>query len=494
MVKLQATLLLVLMGLMVSFAGTAGPLPRHGLALHDVVYGHWAGLPYQNDPEFGYSVAMDAGWLAVGAPQALVDHGQYGIQRHGAVFLFQREGGQWQYRQTIFGGGYGNSECGYSVAIDVPWLIIGCPGADNHSPSTQAGIVSWYRLFTFNGQPYWAHDYGWNEANGARCGTAVGISNGAPGIFPGGSPDHPVLAYGCPQPNGGAGYVRVWAYDPDTDAWSQLQTLQGGDAANGDRFGASLSLGEDYFLFLAYWLAVGAPDKDLAGHLSNGKVYVFRGTDSPASWSESDSMEPPLAAAYSDTAYGQDVAVLDDRLVIGAPTGYTEDCPGMSRCGYAEYWVYDTDPAPPRWLFGWQDEVDYMDNEGGNPSGPQPSMRYGQAVAISSIGVIAMGAPRTDGYRDGGGAADEAGYLQFRIATTNLSLALGGLRPYVGPYALDYGHFGASLDFGSEYRLAVGAPDSGSLYAGPNGLVYIYGKDRIFRNGFEDTDPCPCLP
>lgn len=486
------TALLALVCLALWPVAAASQPQGHGLALKTVLTGHWAGLPAQDDPAFGFSVAMDGDWLAVGAPLAIVDRGQYGVHRHGAVFLYHREQGHWSYRQTLVDGGYGDSQCGFDVAIDVPWLILGCPGADKTVPLTKTGIVSVYQLGSSGGAPHWFHDFSRNGPDHARCGAAVGISNGGTILIIGGSlADPPVLAYGCPENDGihqGTGFVRVWGVDGQTGSWLALDTLTASDGDMGDAFGTSVALAEDRGLFgsISNWLAVGAPGNDLAGHFNNGRVYVFRGNNAGGSWYEHSTMAPQYASSYDNTQYGEAVALVGDDLVIGAPSGYREDCPGLgARCGYIEYWYFNNSSTNPAWLYGWDDEVDGSDNGGGNPPGPQAGMRYGDAVAIAGNGRIAGGAPETDGFRQGGGLADAAGYVQFRLATTNPTLAVAGLRPSVGPSGPDVGHFGFSLDFGSEYRLAVGAPGFRGAGSAP-GSVYIYEYDFIFRDGFDD--------
>ena len=90
--------------------------------------GDFAGLPGQDDPRFGFSVALHGDTLAVGAPGTLTGSGG-NIYRRGAVFLYRRqqEGHGWQFLQRIAFGVGGDGQCGHAVALSDSFLMVGCP-------------------------------------------------------------------------------------------------------------------------------------------------------------------------------------------------------------------------------------------------------------------------------------------------------------------------------------------------------------------------------
>lgn len=471
----------------------AAELPAHGLALQATLTGDYYGLPAQDDPKFGFSVSMDGNWLAVGAPETIVNFGSgsaYGQGRHGGVFLYHFEGHQWVLRRRYFRGSYGDSKCGYSVSLELPWLLVGCPGGDPTAPAEQIGF-SYFVHLEANG----VGGYAWGVPVGpwapgddasAACGTTVAVSDGAA------SSGFPVIAMGCPGELGNSGVVWTSEY---LENGADVQQLFASDADSYDRFGASLSLYVDHAgVFGKYLLAVGAPHKDLGAGSLHGKVYLFNGTS--GNWAEQDSMTPADPANYSVTLFGEGLALADDTLIIGVTNGYAgydPYCSGSIRCGVGHRyfqtgsnWVLVTPNAVVR----------SFDNDGGNPPGAQPGMEFGKAVALGSLGsspdldeVVAIGAPGTDGFKSMGGALDGTGYVALRSATT-LSISLGELRPPVGFFTAANGRFGDSLDFGSQHRLAVGAPDWGyiTFQSGlvRKGAVFIFGTDRVFQDSFDD--------
>lgn len=460
-----------------SLGSVAAELPPHGLAEHATVQGDWAGLPAQDEPRFGFSVAMDGGWLAVGAPDTIVDlDAPYGTARHGAVFLFHWEDGGWQYKERILQGYHGDSHCGYSVALDVPWLVLGCPGVGTVPENVNSGGAGFYML---DAQGTWNVKTTLTALNQGRCGTAVAVYGGGPS-------GNAIMVYGCPAE--GPGLALLYGYDPLMDDVFGIQSLSPSDGASNDQFGASLSLHVDHNgPFGNQRLAVGAPTKSFSPSFWGGKVYVYDGTFLP--WTVVDSMTHSNPSSYDSTVYGFDLAMLGDNLVIGSPGGGVTNpaCATVPRCGLVERYQKTTSD----WIYVGRALVSNSDNSQGTPSGPQVGMNFGFAVAFSTPGsippvvdagdLVALGAPDTD---DGNG--DETGLVILRAAG-NPGTRYGELRQRFGSLAAPFSHYGLSLDFGSEYRLAVGAPDHGSFITGRKGIVFLYGADRIFQDGFESV-------
>ena len=91
-------------------------------------------------------------------------------------------------------------------------------------------------------------------------------------------------------------------------SWSHVAKVTASDGANGDAFGASVSIKGDT-------LVVGAPTAD-AGAIDAGAAYVFRNTTGNT-WSEQTKLVAASAAA--NARFGTSVATRSSRALIGAP-------------------------------------------------------------------------------------------------------------------------------------------------------------------------------
>lgn len=439
--------------------------------------GDYSGLPAQTaarGPEFGYSVAISGDWLVVGAPGTIVDGNFYGVAEHGAVFVFRREHG-WQLHQRITFPYYGSAaRCGYSVALAPPHLAIGCPGAGSSAaPAGEHGLVVLRRLHA---------DGLWQQAGadlgqtGARCGRAIALNAL-------GSDDPAVVAFGCPGWSNNTGRVWVDRYVPASGLWSGNHVaVTASDASSGDRYGESLALYRAMAgAITVQRLAIGAPYKTHGPALAAGSVYVHSGSD----WSQTAVLTGPSPQNFALTYFGSDVAMNNTQLVVGARGGLTFKCGNVPRCGT----VTRFQRSGANWLL---QEGGGAVNAGGNPPGEQPGMEFGDRVAIGADNWVAVAAPRTDGWTQFNGVAEDVGLVELRRADdggwgVSWNQAQGEVRPgVIGALALAEGHFGHGLNFGGR-RLAVGYPGAGTTVpgSGRRGQVWIYEPDRIFADGFE---------
>ncbi len=463
--------------------GTTGP----DLVRIAVVSGDYGDLPDQteaNGPEFGYSIAMDGGWLAVGAPGTLVDGGPNlgGVKPNGAVFVFQREQGSWQLRQRIVGAYHGAApRCGHSVALKLPHLVLGCPGAHaSPSFSNQEGRTRYFRL---NEHGAWVSStHGSTHADtfgDSRCGTSVAVSAS------GASNGDAVTATGCPGWDSARGRVLTRTLSTVSGSWSSTTQLMASNAAAADRFGQTVAIVRDeVFGISARRLAVGAPSKQHGGAGFAGSVYVFE--DSP--WTQTAHITGPSPSSFSSTFFGSALAITNNQLIIGARGGVTASCPNAPRCG--------TVTRYQRISNAWQfQEGGGAINAGGNPAGEQPSMWFGNAVAIGFDNWVAVAAPRAD--RSTAtlppGIAANVGMVELRRNDVGgfgvgSPQSQGELRPgAIIPGVAASGQFGTAIAFGDR-RLAIGYPFAGTLSISGTvrrGQVWIYEEDRIFANDFE---------
>lgn len=449
--------------------------------IHDATLtGDFSELPDQGvnpGPGFGFSVAMDGDWLAVGAPGTNFIGGSFGKADHGAVFLYRRNGSDWQYVQRILDPAWGDSQCGYSLALSVPHLVVGCNRADEISnPSTEAGIARWYRL-DGNGTN-WQIDSGYHGPPQQMCGTSVAISD----VHADGSV---VLAIGCPGSLSDNGSVVVYSYDAALDSWSGPVFIFASDGAPADRFGASLALWRSTSGPVSQRLAVGAPSKEHGSADGAGSAYLFEG----ANWAEVASYTHPSPTFYPNANYGAALAMNETQLIIGSPGGISNNCPDpdpltFPRCGFVRR--FEPDESIP--FAGGGSAVNAL----GNPPGEQLEMRFGNAVALGPYNWTATAAHFADGYDANGQLATKTGLVELRRAddggySVHHDDQRTALRPDpLGPESLAGGSFGTSLDFG-DLQLAVGYPFAGN-FSGRHGEVWIYRMlvpDQIFSDRFE---------
>ncbi|MBL7163789.1 MAG: sortase [Anaerolineales bacterium] len=87
---------------------------------------------------FGDSVTTNGNSIVVGA----TGQAQYGMQRAGTAYSFERRNGDWELQTQIASvEPYSESSFGSSVAIDGDWILVGEPGV-----SPKAGIIHIYSL------------------------------------------------------------------------------------------------------------------------------------------------------------------------------------------------------------------------------------------------------------------------------------------------------------------------------------------------------------
>ncbi len=126
-----------------------------------------------------------------------------------------------------------------------------------------------------------------------------------------GSPneDQDATGGGTTVNNAGAAYFFL----RNGDTWSQVQKVVAGDRGSGDNFGRQVDLDGAYAV-LGSW----HDDEDAAGanQLSNaGSAYVF--SRSGNTWSQQQKLS--ASDRYIDDAFGREVAIAGDQIIIGAP-------------------------------------------------------------------------------------------------------------------------------------------------------------------------------
>lgn len=269
--------------------------------------------------QYGTSVALAGGYLAIGAPleasSAAVgsDNATPGA---GAVYLYRRIGLSWVALGKLKAPTPKVGDFfGAALALDGDTLVVGTPGDD--VAAQDAGAV---HVFERVG-PTWVHTAELRANNGGlwdQLGMAVALDGdrvlaGAPledssatGVDGNGAND--ALA------DAGAAYV----FERNAGVWSQVAYLKASHPGADDRFGTSVAVSGGT-------VAVGAPQEDGGGagidpphdnaSFWAGAAYVF--SDAGGAWHQAalvKAANPQLLAKF-----GIALALDGDRLVVGAP-------------------------------------------------------------------------------------------------------------------------------------------------------------------------------
>lgn len=244
----------------------------------------------------------------------------------GAVYVFVRTGATWTQEAYVKASNTGTGDrFGWSVALDADTLAVGAlledsagtgtsgTGADNDAADAGAAYV-----FVRSGATWTQEAY--VKASNTDAGDVFGVSVAVRGnrLAVGASGESSLVA-GSPANNGGPSAGAVYVFFRNGTTWSEEAYLKASTIGGADAFGLSVALDENMPLDMNT-LVVGAPLEDGADQTSNGAVdsgavYVFVRTGT--TWNQ----EAYVKASNTDTSdvFGWRVAVSGDMLAVGAP-------------------------------------------------------------------------------------------------------------------------------------------------------------------------------
>ena len=301
---------------------------------------------------FGHSVAIRGNVLAIGAPD--FDNNSAQDRSRGAVFLYRQnqETLAWELTETILSPDDCNN-CRFGAALDFdesqPMLVIGEPGANKvhvYIPDPQTGALVHDSTITRSGQldtdndrfgfsvaidmPYLlvgapysfgsqifgrergsAHLYEWDNGGWDDVNLPDDIHPNQNDTHVGWDVDivGDRIAIGAPGNQGPnrAGKAYVLELDPTDQDWNLMMDgeVRGENAAENDLVGASVALG-------AMETFISAPDAQNGNGLDHGRVFT-------CSYANGDTTEFPSGfhMPTSSDNWGYTIATLDDLLVIG---------------------------------------------------------------------------------------------------------------------------------------------------------------------------------
>jgi hypothetical protein len=255
--------------------------------------------PAKGQVDFGSSVALDDGYIAVGAPN---DTGGPGV-----VYLYlENSNNKYTLVKKIIGPASSKDagEFGNAVAIsDLGQLIVGDEGT-----SSYAGSVIVYQIdgsaVTLQ-QTLVAPD---------------GVSQGYYGSTL--SSDSDTLAVGAPET--GPGVPGVYAYSDDSGSYSLEQELNPAypGLANPTPGSVAVHVFERPYGCGGYWIAVGMPTFNGFQSPTDGQVFLYQANGT--SWTSTATFEDPdqggLGQGEQGDDFGSAMGDSDGSLLIGAPT------------------------------------------------------------------------------------------------------------------------------------------------------------------------------
>lgn len=252
-------------------------------------------VSYLGDTHYGASVAISVDTIIGGAP----DDTRFGEPyESGSAFVFSWTGLVWHLDQRLTSL-YQSAEDHFGAAVDVfaDTAVVGAPDRE---------VLLW----TDAGRAYVFTRSGgsWSQAAGLTASDASGSDHFGAAV----SVAISRVLVGAPDDNHAAGTDAGSAYifTGAGSSWTQVAKLTAGDAANGDRFGAAVSVS---FLGGA---VVGAPDDNLGTlGIDAGSAYFFKPVTGV--WIEDQKIIDP-DGSISDS-FGSSVALSGSYTLIGAP-------------------------------------------------------------------------------------------------------------------------------------------------------------------------------
>ena len=243
---------------------------------------------------FGESVDIDGDYIVVGAPCY--------SGWHGRVWVFHREENTWTHQDSFSPwSAYPHYYAGQSVAISGDWVVFGVPKASLPDPpyTDNAGVV--YMAHRIDTQWGVSHRLTRNTASANdQFGYAVAI-------------DGNVALIGTPYNSS-----SVAMYEYDGEDWILMGGVVRLDRQPGDRYGSSIAIDGDL-------AAVGAYGRDDTGAQS-GAAYIFRRFN-PYMWTQEAKIVIPGSGDW--TMLGFSVDLTSTEAVVGAPAFASPD-PGAA--------------------------------------------------------------------------------------------------------------------------------------------------------------------
>ncbi|MEM9861731.1 MAG: FG-GAP repeat protein [Myxococcota bacterium] len=285
--------------------------------------------PFTDDAaeEFGSTLDLDGNTLAVSSPNSLPADGG-GIDYPGAVFIFRRAGNEWNVEASLSASDFDDEDdFGRSLALDGDTLAVGAPAEDSaardvdgngtNNSASNAGAVY---VFTRSGTRWSESAYlkASNADAGDRFGSSVALDGDTLAVGASGEASDAVGVGGDAARNVADGAGAVYVFTRLDTRWVESAYLKASNTDAEDGFGAAVRVEGDT-------IVVGAPGEDGPARgvegdsvsdaaVDSGAVYIF--VRSGGSWSERAYVKASNTNAGDE--FGGALALSGGRLVIGA--------------------------------------------------------------------------------------------------------------------------------------------------------------------------------
>lgn len=237
---------------------------------------------------FGWSIALDGDFLAVGAPRAWSG----GPTGGGAVYTYQRIDGVWTFNSKLSRGS--DHSFGWSLDMDGDTLVVGSSLQPNERVTvyTRDGDGDWNLQATLTALDTVGNDFG-NDVALDEDNLVVG-------------------AWGDTE-NGNYGAAYFFVRHGLT--WSQIQKVNSQGGERSENFGEAVAINGDLAL-------ITDSGRDLDDDYPDvGAAYLYRRTNS--GWTAAGTIMPSDYQTYTDY-FGTAAALQGSRLLIGAAYAWDE--------------------------------------------------------------------------------------------------------------------------------------------------------------------------
>lgn len=414
-----------------------------------------------NGLAFGKAVAADVRAdgriraLYIGAPNATVTASGTDYPGAGKVYVLTPTGG-WHVAATIWSWSpQDGAHFGAAVAAHEGVVAIGEPDYD-YPGYHDTGAMHVFEDTTRDAPGDADPVMHWRSSSYAPVGddthfatsVAVGGSTYANGVW---------IASGAPGENAGDGCVRIRYHSSDVGISGGGITC--GAAGSGGRLGASLALYSSSQTF--YSLVAGAPAMAQGAQSLAGEAYVY--VPVGGTITKLDTLKAQNPALLD--AFGSSVALDATHIYVGGP-GRVKN--GVGQTGSVSVFV-------PTGIIGYDFDTELF--AGSSAAGD----RCGASLSASydADGMVAVGCPGWDGLVDNEGSVLVLRESDF-LGTPVWSLARLGMG--------DLPHGGD--DLGRDVVLVgdhvyAGAPRHDDAIGMNNGIVRVFARDQIFKDGFD---------
>lgn len=263
------------------------------------------------DDYFGFAVGISGDFVAIGAYQEDEDEvGANSQEKAGSVYMFKNNSGTWEETQKLVASDRSAADyLGCSLSLDGSNLVVGAYLEDeNVAGSAYMNNSGSAYVFHYNGSE-------WSQVNklvaadrGVEDFFGFSVSISGDFIVVGAYQEDESATGTANMPNSGSVYVFKY----NTGTWSQFTKLTAADRDDGDQFGFSVSLGNNYLV-----VSATLEDEDSNGsntYFNAGSAYIYEFVENE--WLQVQKIVP-VDRATTD-AFGNAVAMGNYNLIVTA--------------------------------------------------------------------------------------------------------------------------------------------------------------------------------